>query len=293
MLINSPDSYSSNLLVKTEDGSLTLQDPECSELYHNKAGAYSEALLNYVTASGAIEKLNLNKEIRVLDVCFGLGYNSFVLLQEALRRAMQGTLSGSLSICSVESNQDILQYLPAILGSESFRLLAEYLNPHKFMENKRAFIKTASLEISLDLAIEALETWLPLQSSAADFVFHDPFSPKRMPELWTVDIFAHYFRLLTERQGAILTYSSAAAVRGGLIEVGFSVQRTQALGGKSGGSIGFSKNDSAGSLSFPLSQEEQDKVLSRSGVPYRSWGFSLGRQEILALRHAEQWASSR
>jgi hypothetical protein len=41
-------------LVPTEDGSLSIRDAATGELHHNRAGAYEEALVNYVQPSGVL-----------------------------------------------------------------------------------------------------------------------------------------------------------------------------------------------------------------------------------------------
>ena len=63
----------------------------------------------------------------------------------------------------------------------------------------------------------------------ADMVFFDPYSPKRMPELWTPEV----FRLLFEQMaagGVLTTYSCARRVRAAMRQAGFTVQDSSDIG---------------------------------------------------------------
>lgn len=270
-------------LLATEDGSLSLQDDETGELYHNRAGAYSEALLNYVRPSGALKRLQAHSKLAILDVCFGLGYNSFVLLQEAIAN----NATGQISIYAIEKNDSILAVLPAVLSNERFNALSSCFDLAELHLQRQLTVLVNNLQIELNLDINTVQNSLPNFSLPVDYVYHDPFSPRRMPELWTVDIFRRYVAILSARKGAILTYSSAGAVRGGLSEAGFLVRKTTALGGKSGGTIGLIEEGREFDYS-QLNEVEAKKMSGSAGIPYTDKGFLLCRQEILNLRQLEQ-----
>lgn len=278
-------------LVLTEDGSPTLKDEESGELYHNRAGAYLEALLNYVQPSAALKALDRHdSRLIVLDVCFGLGYNSFVLLEEALKHAC----TGSISLTAIEKNIELLHLLPEIISSGKFPFLEEILERNKrrglaqLMCERRFRGGRNDFAFDMEIIEGTLQGQIQKIHDDFDLIFHDPFSPKRAPELWTADIFGMYQKLLRNRKGAVLTYSSASAVRGGLREVGFEVRKTTALGGKSGGTIAMISAESAHFSFLELGEDEAKKLDSVSGVPYRSKGFGMDRPSILRTRTEEQ-----
>ena len=62
----------------TEDGSIGLYSFADKDVYHSKFGALTEAWEKFILPSG-LEKNN-NSEIKVLDVCYGIGYNSKALM---------------------------------------------------------------------------------------------------------------------------------------------------------------------------------------------------------------------
>jgi len=71
--------------IITEDGTISLYNFSVKDVYHSKVGAYTEALQKYTIPSGLLEFVKHNNEVKILDVCFGLGYNSKVAVSEILK----------------------------------------------------------------------------------------------------------------------------------------------------------------------------------------------------------------
>ena len=83
------------------------------------------------------------------------------------------------------------------------------------------------LKVVLGDARDTLACW----GGSADAWFLDGFSPARNPELWTPDLLrqvAHH----TRPEGTAATYSAARAVRSGLTDAGFVVERVSGFGRK-------------------------------------------------------------
>ena len=159
--------------VETADGSLSLQDSETRELYHNRAGAYTEALLSYVQASGVLKHLERTGHLHLVDACFGLGYNSFVLLAEAIER----NIKCSIIIDAIDINPALIEALPVVLRYEKFHRLAE-----KFELQKRLSYGNLSVELRLHNRSlpDQLSTMIATKRADEDYdlVFHDPFFAK-------------------------------------------------------------------------------------------------------------------
>ncbi|MBN2704060.1 MAG: TIGR01212 family radical SAM protein [Pontiellaceae bacterium] len=68
--------------VETEDGSTTFWNEDYKEHYHTPAGARLEAEEKYIVPGKLSERLERG-DVRLLDVCFGLGYNSLAALNLA------------------------------------------------------------------------------------------------------------------------------------------------------------------------------------------------------------------
>ena len=300
-------------LQQTDDGSLSLLDAETGELYHNRAGAYAEALNTYCLPSGILERLtkpidahadpndiahaDLNviahagayDDIAVIDACFGLGYNTFVLLEQAARQCDR-TLRNqpTIKIMAFETDAEVLEATEFVLRDERFPMMHDALRhslPLTFGSYKFACGK---LNCELEIRQVDLRVAVPKQTGDFDVIFHDPFSPRKVPELWTLDLFREYHRLLSARYGRLLTYSAAKAVRGAALAAGFTLFKTAAVGGKTGGTLAAVDHKlRAGSKVLNLSPEELKVVQSTSGTPYRDSGFTSAREDILSRRQRE------
>jgi tRNA U34 5-methylaminomethyl-2-thiouridine-forming methyltransferase MnmC len=324
-------------LMPTADGSWSCLDDVTGQLCHNRAGAYTEALSLYVRPSGLLDLVLHQSRIQVLDACYGLGYNSWALINELvalsetphfLQVAKMGRLNFpiTVSLVCIESRSEMLHFLPQVLEFPTFDTLKRKIA----MSEHNAYYRTLAewtsqkednsnpLHLSFEVApfwrfeitiwIDDLRIRVPQLTESFDAIFHDPFSPQKMPELWTVELFEHYNRLLAAQYGKLLTYSAAAAVRGGLREAGFEMAKTPMLGGKNGGTIAWIGAQFAGARdiarasaldsiqppisSIPLEAWEMDYLQSKAGIPYRDPGLMSSRTEILEQRHREQESSA-
>ena len=281
--------------VATGDGSWTCRDPITGELYHNSAGAYEEALKNYVEPLNLPALLAKRKDITILDPTYGLGYNTWVLLNEWVQVAEPDS---TLSVVAVDLDPKIFQMTPLILQSPTFDPLKLKTTPLEHNVYYRTHwdpgASTISVEenrqIHLDFRVGDLRQIVPQLTLDLDAVFHDAFSPAKVPELWTVDLFQEYARLLKKRQGKVLTYSAAAAVRGGLRDAAFRLFRTAAVGRKGGGTLATMSLDEIGPS--PLPSEELALLATRAGIPYSDPSFSGTTTEVINNRTLAQEASS-
>lgn len=64
----------------TQDGSVGLYSYADDDVYHSKFGALTEAWEKFIIPADIDRKLNIQEEIRVLDVCYGIGYNTKALM---------------------------------------------------------------------------------------------------------------------------------------------------------------------------------------------------------------------
>ena len=198
--------------IVTGDGSRTLYCESVGEHYHStKDGAFSEALYKHVLPAWKY-RIDGRKRVTVLDICFGLGYNTFVLLWYLARQKY----AGHLRVISPEHDVALLSSLAAFPYPEEFSDLAPII---------RAVAESRNYE-SPDLLIEVFtvdaRSWLAGLEGPVDIVFHDPFSPAHNHQLWTREYFAKLKRVGTPDL-LVTTYSTATAVRMGLFENGFHV----------------------------------------------------------------------
>ena len=73
------------VFCKTNDGSVGLYNNKVEDIYHSTYGAYSESYEKFLQASNFLKYINKNNKINILDVCYGIGYNTKAAINEILK----------------------------------------------------------------------------------------------------------------------------------------------------------------------------------------------------------------
>lgn len=284
----------------TADGSFTFFCAEFGEAFHSHYGAHQEAQLKFVeptqlrqkaqqhgscfkgrSMEGADAHNALPQSLRLLDVCYGLGYNTAA----ALATIWAVNPSCYVEVVGLEFNSAVPQ------AAIAHHLLSSWPQPIPQILTQLATehqVQTNRLQASL-LIGDARATIRLVQQSGflADAIFLDPFSPPVCPQLWTVE-FLERVALCLDLRGLIATYSSAAAVRTALMAVGLRVGSTPPVGRRSPGTVA-----SWFATDLPvLCQKEQEHLLTRAAIPYRDPHLSDLADVILHRRQQEQSTSS-
>jgi len=259
--------------VPTGDGSITFYNPVFKEHYHAPVGARTEAEWKFVRPAKLAERLQQGP-VRVLDVCFGLGNNSFAAWCAAAGLKNEQ----ALEIIALEADRRVVR-----AAAIFFRVEPE--DPVNWREVLRALLERGHFQTPsavLDIRWgDARWTVQALESQAYDVVFLDAFSTQRNSELWTVDFFRQLRRVLRQ-DGVLLTYCAALPVRAGLMEAGFAVGVTEPIGRQRGGTI--AALDPA-RIDQPLPPEELAAMAEGTrGMPYRDAELCASNSEILRNR---------
>ncbi len=70
----------------TNDGSIGLFSPEADDIYHSTYGALTEAYEKFIIPAELDTYFENNSQIKVLDICYGIGYNSKSFLNFILEK---------------------------------------------------------------------------------------------------------------------------------------------------------------------------------------------------------------
>ncbi|MCL6433711.1 MAG: hypothetical protein K6T90_05735 [Leptolyngbyaceae cyanobacterium HOT.MB2.61] len=265
----------------TEDGSFTFFSEEFGEAFHSRYGARREAFVKFARATDLVERSQRGC-VCLLDVCYGLGYNTAAALE---------TIWTANPHCRVEVyGLELDETIPRAAIAPP---LIESWSPEV-----QSILRAIALEhcyttpqLSATLLIgDARQTIQVLSAKRfqADAVFFDPFSPRRCPQLWTVEFFAQVTRCL-KADGKLATYSRSAAVRSALLEAGLQVG-TIPLGDArlphewSQGTVAAFDGRSLP----PLSPMEQEHLQTRAAIPYRDPFLSDSAEAIQQRHHQEQ-----
>ena len=241
-----------------EDGSFTLYEPELGEHYHNRVGAYTESLEQYTLLAlehwQRTNDLSIPAHVRLWDVCFGRGYNTFTFIHTvAIQQAQLGVKTISeITIQAVELDEQLQQLWPVVIGLEVYPLFKPG-NGYTIEYTQNTIVFTPVQEVStlpkavihvcLGDALKALPRWEALpERQPVHAIFHDAFSPRKVPHLWQESIFITYANVLCKQQGVLLTYSVARLVKNAIENAGLIWKKTEALhklGHKKGGLMGY------------------------------------------------------
>ena len=191
--------------IITADNTETFLNEEVGESYHSQTGAVEEALKKYAIPC-RIRELAKTGRIRILDVCFGLGYNSAM----AVSVALEENPHCEIEVIGLEYDREIINRISEVNPPISFFRHYKNLTPQN-LEFKQGNI---SVKILLG---DARETSKTLPENHFDAIFFDPFSPKTSPEMWQVPFFEQMHRVM-KNSAVLATYSCARMVRENMSE---------------------------------------------------------------------------
>ncbi|MFA6144101.1 MAG: MnmC family methyltransferase [Sulfurimonas sp.] len=195
--------------VKSEDGSYTAFSSEYNEHYHStKDGALNESLKKHIEPAFLCHKDK--KHLKIIDICFGLGWNTLATLYYRDNYFPNTTLE----IVSPELDGALVTSLVDFPYPEIF---TPYITIIKALSQEGEYKDDrTSIRVEITDARIAMRALI----GSWDVCYQDAFSPSSNPALWTREYFADVARLMGEG-GVVTTYSIALATRLALYENGF------------------------------------------------------------------------
>jgi tRNA U34 5-methylaminomethyl-2-thiouridine-forming methyltransferase MnmC len=265
----------------TADGSFTFFSSQFSENFHSQSGAKEEAKKKFVASCLLEQKAKTSRSLKLLDICYGLGYNS----AEALATIWTVNPNCRVELIGLELDWQVPRQ------AIEYQLLSQWEQPiPKLLARlaQKQQVETSRFEASLKIA-DARTSMQSLSTTnfQADAIFLDPFSPPRCPQLWTVEFIALLGQCL-KPTGRLATYSCAASVRTALLLAGLEIGSSNSVGRRSPGTIAsFIGQDLP-----PLSKQEKEHLQTRAAIPYRDPQLQDPAEIILERRAIEQKSSS-
>jgi tRNA U34 5-methylaminomethyl-2-thiouridine-forming methyltransferase MnmC len=207
------NSFNDNLHSEalSDDGTYTAYSTEYEEHYHStKDGALQESLLKHIIPA---HKLTQGRdEIAILDICYGLGFNTLATILYYQEHAPET----KLAIYSPELDASLVKSLPNFSYPELFaplREIIETLSKEGHYEDEK---------LSIELFVGDARVYIKNFKKKFDIVYQDAFSPSTNPILWTQEYFADIKEALRE-DGVLTTYSTALKTRLALYRNGFHI----------------------------------------------------------------------
>ncbi|MCQ2972664.1 MAG: MnmC family methyltransferase [archaeon] len=268
--------------VKTDDDSYSINSKEINnkvETLHTSSGAISESFEKFIKPL----KLDDKEEIAILDICAGLGYNSSAAISEYSDKK-------SLKIDMVEISHATLACGLLVPSPIKAHDITKKAIEKQLIKENYASLELVDTEIPKNMEInvfieDARQTVQKLEDNSYDAIFLDPFSQTMAPELFSLEFFKEFKRVIKE-DGIVATYTSSAPVRSGFLEAGFHIGKGPVFGRKQGGTLASPTVDV---LDYSLPKNDEIRIaLSDVGIPFRDPNLTDNSDVILERRTEER-----
>lgn len=214
--------------IRTHDGSHTLLHPQLLEHYHSIHGAIAESMHVFIEY-GVMEVSAI--PIHILEIGMGTALNALLTRIEADKNCRQ-TYYTTLEPFPI-SNQtaSTLNYASQLnVSHHDFMILH-----HSSWETMHTFSPFFHF-IKIKSTIQQYNA-----DSKFNLIYFDAFSPDKMPEMWTEDVFEKILQML-HPGGIMVTYCAKGSVRRLLMRVGFEVIKKPGPPGKREMTLAIKKN---------------------------------------------------
>ncbi|WP_405264709.1 MnmC family methyltransferase [Methanobrevibacter sp.] len=281
--LNFFDSYN-NYFVLTDDGSYSINSKEINhkvETLHTSTGAISESFEKFIKPM----KFNYDEDIAILDICAGLGYNSSAAIADFIKNS-----TANLTIDMVEISKATLACGLLVPSPIPEHDITKRAIEDELIAQDYATLSLETTEIPKNINInvfieDARQTVQKLDDNAYDAIFLDPFSQNMAPELFSVEFFKEFRRVIKD-DGIIATYTSSAPVRAGFIEADFYIGLGPIFGRMQGGTLASPNPEM---LDWSLPKNDEIRIaLSDVGIPFRDPGLNNSSEDILDARTEER-----
>ena len=282
--INFFDTYK-NYFVLTDDGSYSINSKEINhkvETLHTSTGAISESFEKFIKPM----KFNYDEDIAILDICAGIGYNTSAAIADFIKNGHDS----SLTIDMVEISKATLACGLLVPSPIKEHDITKKAIENELINQDYAALNLETSEIPENVNInvyieDARQTVQKLKDNTYDAIFLDPFSQNMAPELFSLEFFKEFRRIIKD-DGIVATYTSSAPVREAFIESDFYIGQGPIFGRKQGGTLA-----SPNPLMLDTALPKNDEIriaLSDVGVPFRDPNLNDSSDIILERRTEER-----
>lgn len=208
--------------ITAKDGSITFYNEYFQDVYKSVTGAVEEAREKFVKPC-RIPELAKTGKIKILDVCFGIGYNSLLAIDEALK----ANPNCVMEIIGLENDPEVIEQILKMKFNEELKKDYEHIKKaaKNCIEGKKEKKEQITVKIILG---DARETVNQIKEEF-DAVFLDPFTPKTCPHLWTEKFISDIAKRM--KKGSIMaTYSCARFVRENMKKTSLTVYNGPSVG---------------------------------------------------------------
>lgn len=270
--------------VLTDDGSYSINSKEINhkvETLHTSTGAISESFEKFIRPM----KFDYSSDIAILDICAGLGYNSSAAIADFMKNSKAKLTIDMVEISKATFACGLLVPSPIPEHDITKRAIEDELVRQGYATlhlEKREIPSNIDINVYIE---DARKTVQGLPDNTYNAIFLDPFSQNMAPELFSVEFFNEFRRVIKD-DGIVATYTSSAPVRAGFIDAGFYIGLGPIFGRKQGGTLASPNPEM---LDYSLPRNDEVRIaLSDVGIPFRDPGLDGSSEEILERRTEER-----
>lgn len=140
----------------TNDGSVGLFSPEADDIYHSTYGALTEAYEKFILPANFLDYFKEKSEIKILDICYGIGYNTKSFLDYFLKNIYTDKID-------VNNNKYIDK---SYTNNKKYKIFVHAVDYDKILSNLSPFFLANKINIKnnkLNFENEKIEKMLSLQ----------------------------------------------------------------------------------------------------------------------------------
>lgn len=168
----------------TNDGSTGLFSPDADDIYHSTYGALTEAYEKFILPSDLKNFLQKNSEIKVLDICFGIGYNTKSFLNftynetigdnniKHIDKLYTDNIKRRIFIHAIDTDKNLAQLSPFFISNkktrENNKLSFEQEKIKRMLSDKLS----AQFELKKEIEILLAQKIFPLIDNEAEEVLN-------------------------------------------------------------------------------------------------------------------------
>lgn len=207
-------------IIRTADGSKTIQIEDWDEQYHSKHGAVQEAY--HVFIDQGLRRFG-DRGINILEIGFGTGLNALITLLEAPKLKLTVEYVGVEAFPVSAKEVGELDYWRQ-LDRDDLREIFQGMHDGPWE-------RPLKITDTFTLTKERKDFMQVADQGRYQLIYFDAFGARVQPELWTEELFSKMFRAL-EPGGTLVTYAAKGSVRRAMQAVGLTVERLPGPPGK-------------------------------------------------------------
>lgn len=268
------------------NGTQTLVDSENGQAMHSRIGPEREAEMIYAAQAGIEDLLAApGSLVNLYDVGMGTAANVIAVLSR-LKDHSQGVLRIFSFELKPEGLRAALQDKKSFPFLERWRPEIEKLVGAQDGEKSQVTFIVGDTRVEWSLRVGDFYSHLENESiPSPDFIFFDFYSPKVVPELWSLESFMRLRKKIGDKASILLTYSASTPVRLHLLASGFFVGNGVSTGIKTETTVAATHFEK---LTQPISKAWLRKLETSTSIADAS--YSVARDAVI---NHPQWGRAK